>query len=190
MQNKTKYPEAGNWHQFESFCWFEKPDDADKFCVYNLNHRDSGLLDQSNAYTILKTLKPFEDDAWPVTFSHWAVGWIDAVAVRVETRAYRTLCEIIDRVSEYPILDETDYSEREHKATLRNIYNSFHQVDGEVDKDKLPKYWARSVYSWFLDNDQSAVENLDDHGGYPGRNQLLACISSLWPDAIKGIDAN
>jgi hypothetical protein len=186
MHTKSKYPEAGNWHEFESFCWFDRPDDADEFCVYHLNHRDSGLLDQSNADATRKALEPFDDDVRLETFNHWAVGWIDAVAVRVETRAYRTLCEIIDRLSEYPILDETDYSEREHEATLGNIEDSFYQVSGEVDKDKLPEDWACSVCSWFWDNDQNAVENVDDQGGYPDRDQLLACISSLWPEAIGG----
>ena len=192
MHTKSKYPEAGNWHGFESFCWFERPDDAEDFCIYHLNHRDSGLLDQSNADATRKALEQFEDDVRLETFSHWAVGWIDAVAVRVsgpdskETRAYRTLCDTIDRLSEYPILDETDYSEREYEATLENIDDSLFQVSGEVDKDKLPEDWTCSAFSWFWDNDQSAVENTDDQGGYPKDNQLLACISSLWPKAIGG----
>ena len=185
MQTITKYPEAGNWYQFESFCWFERPDDADEFCVYHLNHRDSRLLDQSNADSIRHALEPFEDDVRFETFTHWAVGWIDAVAVRKETRAYLTLCEIIDRLSDYPILDETDYSEREYETTLANIEDAFYQVRGEVDKDKLPEDWACSVFSWFWDNDQSAVENTDDQGGYPNGDQLLVCISSLWPEAIE-----
>lgn len=183
----TKYPKAGNWHDFESFCWFERPDDADEFCVYHLNHRDSGLLDQSNANAIRKALEAFEDDVRFETFSHWAVGWIDAVAVRVETRAYRTLCEIIDRLSEYPILDETEYSEREYEATLENIKDSFYHVSGEVDRDKLPDDWTCSAFSWFSDHDQNAVENSDDQGGYPDRDQLLACISSRWPDSINTV---
>ena len=114
MQTATKYPEAGNWHNFDSFCWFEKPDDADEFCIYHLNHRDSALLDQSNVDTTRKALKPFTDkhdllqspDVFFGTFNHWAVGWIDFVAIRANTEAYQTLCDIIDRLSEYPVLDE------------------------------------------------------------------------------------
>jgi len=190
IQTKTKYPEAGNWHDFGSFCWFEKPDDADDLCIYHLNHRDSGLLDQSNADATRKALEPFGDDVHPVTFNHWAVGWIDAVAIRVnrpngnKTEAYRTLCDIIDQLSEYPILDETDYGERETEATLENIKDSFYQVSKKVDKNKLPKDWTYSALSWFWDNDDSAVENMDDQGGYPNKDQLLACIISLWPEAI------
>lgn len=188
---QTQYPGAGNWHDLESFCWFDRPDDSDDFCIYHLNHRDSGLLVQSNADAIRQALEPFENDVRLETFSHWAVGWIDAVAVRVvghdskETRSYRILCETIDRLSEYPILDESDYSEREYEATLENIEDSFYQVSGEVDREKLPEEWACSASSWFWDHDQSAVENTDDQGGYPNGDQLLACITSLWPDAIK-----
>jgi len=188
---KETKPKAGNWCEFESFCWFERPDDADKFCIYHLNHRDSDLLEQSNADAIRKALEQFGDDVRLETFSHWAVGWIDAVAVRVsgpdskETEAYRTLCEIIDRLAEYPVLDETDYSEREHEATLKNIKDSFYQVNEEVDSEKLPEDWTCSALSWFWDNDQSAVENTDDRGGYPNRDQLLACISKICPKAIK-----
>lgn len=186
MKTIMKYPKAGNWHDFESFCWFERPDDADEFCIYHLDHRDSELLDQSNANSIRQALEPFEDEVRLETFSHWAVGWIDAVAVRVGTRAYRTLCEIIDRLSEYPILDEMDYSNREYEATLKNIGNSLYQVNKEVDRDRLPEDWVSLAFSWFWDNDQTAVENRDDQGGYPDRNQLFACISLLWPEAIRG----
>jgi hypothetical protein len=108
------------------------------------------------------------------------------VAVRVETRAYRTLCEIIDQLSEYPVLDETDYSEREYQATLENIEDSFYQVNDKVDRDRLPKDWVSSAFSWLWDKDQSAVENRGDQGGYPRGDQLLECISSLWPEAIRG----
>jgi len=185
MQTKQTYPEAGNWHEFDSFIWFKRPDDADDFCIYHLNHRNSGLLDQSNADIIREALKPFDNDVLFMEFSHWAAGWINAVAVRVNTEAYKTLCGIIDRLSEYPVLDEMEYCEREYEATLENIKDSFYQVKEKIDKNKLPEDWSSYAHTWFGDNDQSAVESVDDQGGYPNHDQLLECISSLWPEAVN-----
>lgn len=187
IQTQKKYPEAGNWHELESFCWFERPDDADEFCIYHLNHRDSGLLDQSNADATRKALEPFDDDVRLETFSHWAVGWIDAVAVRVETRAYRTLCDIIDQLSEYPILDETDYSERECEATLENIREEILYIVGEdMLGPILPDGFEVEIVHWLDNSDKysNETENLDDQGGYPSNESLVAAVSALWPKAI------
>src|SRR4051812_16175893 len=42
---------AGNWKRFDSFAWFRRRGiaDADAWAVIYTHHRDSGLLDQSNA---------------------------------------------------------------------------------------------------------------------------------------------
>jgi hypothetical protein len=45
---------AGNWREFDSFCWHRAQviDDADNWAIVYSHHRDSGLLDQSNAAAV------------------------------------------------------------------------------------------------------------------------------------------
>ena len=50
---------AGNWRKFDSFAWFDQPDDADNWYIFYTHNRDSDLLTQSNAEQIDKAMKPF-----------------------------------------------------------------------------------------------------------------------------------
>ena len=80
---------AGNWHKFECFVWHRRIEvgDPDNWAILYTQHRDSGLLDQSNASVIEKALEPFtESDDPDVVFeshSHWAVGHIGGFSIRV-----------------------------------------------------------------------------------------------------------
>ena len=123
---------VGNWQRFESFCWFRRNvvDDTDNWAIFYTHHRDSALLDQSNAAVIEKAMEPFtEDDDPDVVFeshNHWAVGHIDGFSIRVFkdgeiTEAFKTYHELTERMAAYPVLDEDDYSQREFEATLENL---------------------------------------------------------------------
>lgn len=181
---------VGNWKQFESFAWHRRHDipDADQWCVVYTHNRDSDLLTQSNAAAIDKMLAPFreseDDDPDCVSehHAHWACGWIDGYSIRVYrdgqvTPAFRAYWEICEALAGYPVLDESDYSEREYNDTLSNIEQ---EARGILDDyEELPQNWASEVYSWLWDNDQSAVHPRDGFGGYPDRNQIRAAFDGL-----------
>ena len=178
---------AGNWQRMNCFCWFRSGEisDADKWAVIYTHHRDSGLLDQSNASAIRKSMMTYtEGDNPDVVFEshhHWAVGHIDGFSVRVfkrgrVTKAFRTYHELAERMADYPILDESDYSHREHDATLENIADSAWRLK---DDFVLPEGWVGEVYSWFSENNERAIENRDDQGGYPDEEVLRAAFDSL-----------
>ncbi len=71
---------AGNWQRFPCFAWSHSRDldDPQDWTIIYTHHRDSGLLDQSNAEFIGKTLDTFTEaddpDVLPEHHSHWAVG--------------------------------------------------------------------------------------------------------------------
>ncbi len=143
------------------------------------------MLDQSNAAFIAKALEPFtEGDDPDVVFeshAHWAVGFIAGFSIRVFrdgeiTEAFKTYHELAQRMDDYPILDESDYSERELEATLENIDDAAWRLKNEFD---LPEGWEGEVYSWLSDNDSSEVENRDDCGGYPSEEALRAAFAAL-----------
>ena len=178
---------AGNWQEFDSFCWHRANDidDPENWAIVYTHHRDSGLLDQSNAAVIQKSLEPFTDTDDPDVISehhgHWAVGWIDGYAIRVFkdgqiTKAFKTYHELVRALAEYPVLDEQDYSQRELEATLENITDAARLLDVDYD---LPESWEAEVFSWLWDHNQGAVENRDDQGGYPRDTDLEDAFVAL-----------
>lgn len=178
---------AGNWRRFNCFVWFRDNElvDADNWAVIYTHNRDSGLLDQSNASVITRAMEPFtEDDDPDVVFerhSHWAVGHVDGFSVRVFrdgeiTEAFKTYHKLAERIADYPILDESDYSERELDATYENIGEAAWRLKQEFD---LPSEWQSEVYSWISDHRDHALENVDDQGGWPDDDDLDAAFKAL-----------
>jgi hypothetical protein len=179
---------AGNWQRFDSFVWFRDRDleDADKWAIIYTHHRDSGLLDQSNAAVIAKAMAPFADGDDPnVVFeshSHWAVGHVDGFSIRVFdgdgeiTEAFKTYHELAEAMDDYPILDESDYSERELEATLENIEHAAWRLKNEFT---LPEGWEWSVYDWLSEHRSGEVENRDDQGGYPSEEAMREAFGAL-----------
>lgn len=178
---------AGNWQQFSSFVWFRdrELEDAENWAIVYTSHRDSGLLDQSNAQSIAEALEAFTQGEDPdIVFeshNHWAVSRIDGFSVRVFDRhgeitpAFRAYHELAERLADYPILDEQDYSRREYEATLDNIADAAWRLKNEFN---LPEGWEPEVYSWLSDNNPSEVENRDQ-GGYPSEEALRAAFDAL-----------
>ena len=147
------------------------------------NHRDSGLIDQSNAAVTARLLQPFvaSGDVVPESHSHWAVGYLEGFSLRVFkdgdiTEAFKTYYHIMQCLDDYPILDEDDYSGREFEATLENINDAGRKLKGEFD---LPEGWESQVYSWLSDNRRREIENVDDQGVYPSEEGLLEAFEAL-----------
>jgi len=177
---------AGNWKKFECFCWFRDDiDDADNWAIIYSHNRDSGLLELSNAGVIATALDPFTDgDEFDLVFeshNHWAVGHVDGFSVRVFrdgkiTDAFRKYHELAESMANYPILDESDYSNREYEATVANIADAAWRLKDDFE---LPDDWQYEVYGWLSDNDCGEIENRDDQGGYPSEESLQAAFAAL-----------
>jgi hypothetical protein len=120
--------------------------------------------------------------------SHWAVGHVDGFSIRVFrdgeiTDAFRTYHELAERLADYPILDESDYGEREYVATVENIAEVARRLKGEYG---LPEGWECDVFSWLGEHRQGAVENRDDRGGNPEEADLRAAFEALGYERIEG----
>jgi hypothetical protein len=178
---------AGNWREFESFAWHRAYDldDADNWAIIYTSNRDSGLLAQSNETAINKLLdKHTEGEDPDLVFerhSHWAVGHVDGFSVRVYrpdgaiTDAFKEVCSIHERLDDYPVLDESEYSERELEATLENYENEI----GHYRSD-LPDGWESDVYRHFSDTNQYRyTENRDDQGGWAPREALVEALIEM-----------
>jgi hypothetical protein len=178
---------TGNWKAWTCFVWFREPEieDLENWSIAYTQHRDSGLLDQSNADVMARALKPFSTSDDPdVVFeshSHWAVGHVDGFSIRVYrdgviTDAFCTYHDLLARCAEYPILDEADYSQREHDATRATLADASWRLKRQY---QLPDGWESEVYSWLFDNRPGGVANIDDRGGYPCEADLQEAFNTL-----------
>lgn len=179
---------AGNWREWECFVWWredelESPND---WMIHYTHNRDSRLLDLSNAEQIRQALEKYTEgddpDVVEESHTHWAVGHVDGFSLRVFkdgeiTEAFRTLHDLMERLEEYPILDESDYSERETEATAENIIDAAWNLKDEYE---LPEDWHWEVYSWLSENNCGEIENTDDQGGYPSEDALREAMNELF----------
>lgn len=178
---------AGNWQKFTCFAWSRgyRLVDADRWCIWYTSSRDAGLLEQSNETVFNKRLAPFaEGENSDLVFerhSYLAVGHLEGFSIRVFrddgsiTPAFEEFCRIKERLEDYPILDEQEYTEREYEATLDNFRSEMRRL-----KDDLPDGWAGEVYSWFSDHGQDRyIENRDDRGGWAPREKLIEALQDL-----------
>jgi hypothetical protein len=117
-------------------------------------HRDSDVLDQSN-WEVIKDdmVERFPNDVYVHGSSHWAVGWTDQLAVRVYvyphpavgviiSDAFKAIVEWKGKLEDYPVADESHYSEMEYEdaiETLENCYNVSKEKSGEA-------------FSWLFDS--------------------------------------
>jgi hypothetical protein len=159
---------VGNWIEYRDFGWPDAPDPR-YWTRIELSHRDSGVLDQSNAAAIesaLDEVDPDGKDHWTGSASHWAVGYTNTLIVRVYadgtnelygkgtghgplgmpssediTPAFRALWECAQALADYPILDDEDYSRREHEDAIETLENAY-GVSAE---------FSGAVFSWLFD---------------------------------------
>lgn len=176
---------AGNWKRFDSFGWHDRPANADRCGIYYTSNRDSGCLDKSNEAAILAELEPFIGrTVFQEHHGHWAVGHVDGLCVVVYTkmgritRAFRKLYELADRMSDYPVLDEDDFSRREWEE-----YESC-WTDGGAASDMRhavkDKFKLSQLAGYCLDEADGEqmrewYESLDPPGYYEADN------SGVWP---------
>jgi hypothetical protein len=184
---------AGNWRSWTCFVWDRRHDlaDPESWSINYTHNRDSGLLDQSNAEVIARALTLFTTgDNADVVFerhAHWAVGHVDGFSMRVYrdgeiTDAFRAYHDLSVRLADYPILDECDYSEREHEATLDNVADACWRLKSQY---QLPDGWDSDVYSWLSDHRPGSVENRDDQGGYPSEADLQEAFNTLGYERVE-----
>jgi hypothetical protein len=138
--------------------------------------RDSGLLEQSNYDSIYEDMKKrFPRDVVSERFGHWAVGWVEQLAVHMldkqgrVTKAGKAIIDWQQKLEDYPVADEEDYSERGFEATIENIMS-----EGRIDEKTASK-----VFSWLWENNQRAVEDRDDQGGYPSDEEIDQALIAL-----------
>ncbi|WJN63091.1 hypothetical protein [Streptomyces phage phiScoe3] len=106
--------------------------------------RGDDILEESNylsALDIVKGAAEDEDDVIDATCGHWLVGSLRQLFVRVYddegnfTAAWKAIVEIGEGLEGYPIVDESDYSEREWKLYEENLSEALDDAQRAYDLD-------------------------------------------------------
>ena len=167
---------AGNHKDFSDFSWFDEPKDSENWMIIPIETRDGDLLEQSNAAFITKTLKPFDVEIQ--RFNHWACGWMDHIIIQVFdgeqkeeniTDIFKKFLELKKRIENYPVLDEKDYCEREHKDTLKSIKMRMPNCDCDPEK----------IFDWLWDYNPDSLESVDGFGGYPSEKDICKALDAM-----------
>lgn len=121
--------------------WFGQPWHG--YYVFLGRHRDSGALDRANfdaAWAELTKLpeKTLPDDDEIATIqkvceNHWAVGWIEWIAIhKSDDEALKVADEIMAGLENYPVVDEqlfSQYETDEANETWANCYRVKDRVE-------------------------------------------------------------
>ena len=88
----------------------------DGYYVFLSQTRDSEALTRSNFECALDQIGGVNDYAVIVTYErHWACGWLETILIhKTNTSALEIAQKILDKLEDYPVLNEEHYSELEY----------------------------------------------------------------------------
>lgn len=130
---------------------FSKPS-ADELAMlvlpYTFCPNVADILDTSNWETIKRELSEVDPDGTDhkvASFGHWATPY-DLMLVKAGTEAHRIAEKLMSRYADYPVLDESDFSERESEAFSNDLTDCLNQltivVNGVELAGESPEYSA------------------------------------------------
>lgn len=91
------------------------PDQSSWLVVIGRN-RDSDCLAESNFDCALEMLGGESETVQVHRFGHWACGWLEIILIDPTSAAAEVAADIESSLADYPVLNESDWSEREYNA--------------------------------------------------------------------------
>ena len=101
---------------FDSFANYIGETNFQDFECLLTRNRDSNVLAESNFETALEMLGGESENVQINRFGHWACGWWESLSVKPGTPQFEIAKQIERSLSEYPVLDEEDWSNREQDS--------------------------------------------------------------------------
>ncbi len=114
----TDYQAIEKWTRPESFAaWTDGAPYNGEWYAFLGRNRDSSTLEDSNFGRGLELIGGESETVMVVRESHWAVGWVEWVAIHESDHAALSQAdEILCALSEYPVVDDEHYSNLEWEA--------------------------------------------------------------------------
>jgi hypothetical protein len=99
--------------------------------------RDSDALERSNFRVMLRVLGGESDVVTVVRESHWAVGWVEWIAIEADgtpesDKALQIADKQVEHLGNYPVLNESDFLEEEQDEadeTWSRCYSPQERID-------------------------------------------------------------
>ena len=150
MRLKTRYEQMTTPGALDSYKNFLGRDDEykDWYGIVGRS-RDSGVLEESNFDVALKRLGGEGDDVRVERYGHWAVGWIEEIYVRPNSKALAVAEEIAECLAEHPVLDEEDFFQRESEEAEK-IWADMSVRDRANHFAKHQRDWSTMEGLWDL----------------------------------------
>lgn len=96
------------------------------YYVFLGQHRDSGALDRANFDAGLKAIGGESETVIVVRESHWAVGWVEWIAIHQDDeKALGEASDIVAGLEDYPVVNEellSEYEQTEADETWKGCY--------------------------------------------------------------------
>jgi hypothetical protein len=145
---------------FQNFQYYGELDLGNTWGFSFSKHRDSDLINISNFDCIVEDLNEnFDAKDWEIVqCSHWAVGHIEHIAIRVldkhgePTKIFEHMLEFKRALEDYPLLDDEDFSRREYEIQIEAIQE---YIPSELrDEENV----EQKVFGWLWDNKPSSLD--------------------------------
>jgi len=135
----------------------------DDYYILCGHSRDSKIWEESNYQSIKRYLEKKNVHFIEICSNHWAVGWIESIGIQEEDyEAIEEANEILERLEDYPIFDEEDFSQREMEEEFK-IYSM-------IKEDLIRKFLQNSMtYEekkeyckkvWFFDPQKEKIRDV------------------------------
>lgn len=112
MQTMENLKAIKRWTLPDSYAGAHWPD----YFVFVAQHRDSDALTRSNFECGLEALGGESETIIVVRERHWAVGWVEWIAIHEsDTEALEAADDMLCSLSDYPVLNESHFSELENE---------------------------------------------------------------------------
>jgi hypothetical protein len=203
-KQSLKHPSDFGWFGFEEMfvTW--------GFAGINKDARDN-IADISNWHCTIEEMKRLFPDTYDECFyevglKHWLVGHADQLCVKVLkseiphslitdediTDEFKAVVDIATYLAyEYPILDDSDYSERQWAATnadIEDMANCSWVPFGQ--KCIVEDGFGETIQSWLLNNDCYEAGHHDDGTPYFDEKDMIEAIYDCWLDNREDEDSN
>lgn len=111
------------WTMPDSYFGSEWPEYFSSGCGQS---RDSDALERSNFACMLERIGGESETVLVIRESHWAVGWVEWIAIhQSDDKALELADEIKARLADYPVVDESHWSELEDEDAKELWTNCF-----------------------------------------------------------------
>lgn len=119
----------------------------DNYLILLGRNRDSDCLEESNFESALKSLGGESESVRIDRIGHWACGWIEYLSIDSNNHEILAIAEDIESsIADYPVLDETDFCEREQEAA-NDVWQSCYSEQERIEyiRDYRDQF---EFYSW------------------------------------------